>query len=259
MMPEEEAKIFLDRWVFQRRENNPSGKIELRDVSNWVEKRSEIDPNCPGLNSFDGIFLFFCLGSLLSFGGGSYKGRVTEMKNKYGALLSRNYGPFSGERKARFSAIEGKVNRLRDRFGNDLLRNWWDHKKELHNDQEKAAKAMLKEIYSWTFHPPSGRHRHLFTVKAIWIAREFHANKIWPDFPVKLCCVPDSRVRDVLVSIYSRPKYKELFGQAYSDSRFNLDVAISMSKKIWELISQKRIDGYYPYDLPFWRLSSQYA
>jgi hypothetical protein len=55
---------------------NASGRVKLKDVSNWEEKRFAIITNPPFINSEDGAFLLFCLGSLLSTGGGNYKSRV---------------------------------------------------------------------------------------------------------------------------------------------------------------------------------------
>ena len=67
MEPDMEGEISLRRWIESCRQRNESGKVELRDVSNFAEKRLEINKNCPGLDSVDGIFLLLCLGSLLSF------------------------------------------------------------------------------------------------------------------------------------------------------------------------------------------------
>ena len=111
---------------------------------------------------------------------------------------------------------------------------------------------MLKEVYSWTYQWSKGKGR-LFTVKMFWVSRELHANGIWPDFPVKYCCVPDGYVKDVLVELYGPEEYKKMFGIRYSDPRFDFDSGILMSRKVWKLISREKIDDYFPYDMPFFR------
>ena len=258
------AKLILRRWIERCRERNESGKVELKDVSNWAEKRLEISGDCPSLDSVDGIFLLFCLGSLLSFGGGPYQGRVSELRNKYEALILRRYyrdkrgEPFSDQRKRMFAAIDERLQDLRQRFGaKKPLQNWWNHKKkQFNNNLERAAEGMLKEIHSWTYPWPEGKKSPLFTVKTFWIPRELHANGIWPDFPVKYCCVPDSRVKDALKDIYGRKKFKELFNVGYDNHRFDLHSSILMSKKVWELVSKEEIDGHYPYDMPLFARDS---
>ena len=80
-MPKKKACKILEEWICRCRKRNTSNRIELKDVSNWAEKRLEINDNCPDINSIDGSFFFFCLGSLLSFGGGNYRGRVAELRN----------------------------------------------------------------------------------------------------------------------------------------------------------------------------------
>lgn len=257
---EERAQQILADWISNCRKKNQSGKVELKDVSNWVEKRLEISKNCPDLDSVDGVFLLFCLGSLLSFGGGNYQARVTEMRNKYHALLSRTFDedsrdkPFSNERIRRFSAIDAKLQNLVKTFGSStFLQSWWENKKEeFRGELDMGGESMIREIHSWTYNPQQ-EARSLFTVKTFWITRELHANGIWPDFPVKYCCVPDGYVKEVLVELYGTEKYRELFGVSYSDPRFDLDSAIFMSEKVWELISKEKIDGYFPYDMPFFR------
>lgn len=261
------AKLILSRWIERCRERNESGRVELKDVSNWTEKRLEISEDCPSLDSVDGIFLLFCLGSLLSFGGGNYQGRVSELRNRYEALISRRYDrdkigkPFSFQRKMMFKAIDERLKELRQRFGVEKrLQNWWDHKKKQFNeDLEKAAESMLQEIHSWTYpwHPRvEGKKSPLFTVKTFWIPRELHANGIWLDFPVKYCCVPDSRVKDALKDIYGHKKFKELFNMGYETPRFDLHSSILMSKKVWELFSYEKVDGHYPYDLPLFTMEN---
>lgn len=256
--PEEKAKQILAEWVSNCRKENASRKVELKDVSNWAEKRLEINRNCPDLDSVDGVFLLFCLGSLLSFGGGKYQGRVTELKNRYHALLSRKFKtdragkPLSNERIERFNAIDARLRGLQQTFGSSrFLHAWWKRKKEeFDGDTDSSGRDMIREIYGWTY---TRREVSLFTVKSFWVARELHANGIWPDFPVNYCCVPDRYVKGVLAELYGPGRYKQLFGVRYGDTRFNIDSAILMSKKVCELVSSEKIDSYSPYDMPFFR------
>lgn len=261
MEPEIEGESLLRRWVERCRERNESGKVEFRDVSNWAEKCLEINKDCPGLDSMDGIFLLFCFGSLLSFGGGPYRGWVSELRNKYEALISRRYDrdreekPFSDQRKRMFEAIDERLQGLVQRFGKKHpLQSWWKHKERRFNGNlERAAEDMLREIHGWKYPWPKGSKSPLFTVKTFWIPRELQANGAWPDFLVKYCCVPDSRVKDVLKDIYGRRKFRELFNKDYDDTSFDLHSSILMSKKVWELVSEEEVDGHYLYDLPLFK------
>lgn len=261
MEPERAAETLRRCWIARCRARNESGRVELWDVSNWAEKRSEINADCPDLDSMDGIFLLFCFGSLLSFGGGSYQGRTSELRNRYTALISRRYDydargePFSTQRKMMFEAIERRLHDVVQRYGEvHPIQNWWYKKKrQFAGNLERAAEDMLREIHSWTYPWPEGNESPLFTVKTFWIPRELHANGIWPDFPVKYCCVPDSRVRAVLRNLFGLRQFRVLFNIEYNDSSFDLQCAILMSHKVWELISQEAVDSYYPYDLPFFR------
>lgn len=90
-------------------------------------------------------------------------------------------------------------------------------------------------------------------MKTFWISRELHASRIWSDFPVKYCCVPDRRVRKVLVEIYGPQEFKELFKESHENRRFDLESRILMSEKIWDLISKEKVDSHYPYNMPFFR------
>ena len=260
-LPEQTAKRILNDWVVECRRKNSSRKVELNDVSNWVEKCPEISKTCPTLDSPDGFFLLFCLGSLLSFGGGNYKARVTEIKNKYNALVSRKFDKdndgwnISQERKTRFTSIDTNLKDLSKKFSSEkFLKEWWKTKKDLtKGDLEKAAELMIREIHGWTYQPNRLEKRALFTVKVFWIPRELHANGIWEDFPVEYCCVPDRYVKDVLFEIYGASLYKKMFGVRYGDPAFNLEASILMSKKVRELVSMNKVDGYFPYDLPFFR------
>lgn len=257
--PEKNAKRILEDWVAGCRKRNPSGKIELGDVSNWVEKRFEIDETCPGLDSLEGVFLLFCLGSLLSFGGGNYKARTSEIKSKYHALMSRRFGPdsigrpFSEERRARFMAIDLNLQNLASKYSaSNLLQEWWEAKKDsCDGDVGMAAEGMLREIQGWSYKTGQGKNRALFTVKVFWIARELHSNDIWSDFPVEYCCVPDRYVKNALCKLFGIANFKRMFRISYRNPSFHLDSAILMSKKVCELISSEKIDGHYPYDLPF--------
>jgi hypothetical protein len=258
--PEKKAKKILDDWVASCRKNNLSGKVELFDVSNWAEKRLEINPKCPDLDNVDGVFILLCLGSLLSFGGGNYKARITELRNKYDKLIARDFdfntiGKTSPpERKLRFSAIDNQVKELVKKYGDkDFLKSWWGSKKEEHGgDLEKSGLAISEEINGWKYNL-RGKDKLLFTVKTFWVTRELHANGIWPDFPVKYCCIPDGYVKDVLCNLYGGARYKQLFGTDYKNPRFNLRSCTLMSQNVWELISKERVDGHYPYDMPFFR------
>ncbi|MEM2905263.1 MAG: hypothetical protein QW057_08065 [Candidatus Bathyarchaeia archaeon] len=258
LTPEEKAKQILTQWVSNCKMRNTSGKVELRDVSNWAEKRLEISRDCPDLDSVDGVFLFLCLGSLLSSGGGSYQGRVTELRNRYQALLSRRFDvdrmgkPLSEERKERFKAINAKLRDLMGAFGSShFLQDWWENKKEEYEgDVDRSGIAIIRELHDWTY---TDEEVPLFTVKVFWVARELHANGIWSDFPVKYCCIPDGYVKDTLAELYGLEGYKRLFGISYRDPCFYMDSAILMSQKVCELVSTEKVDGYYPYDLPFFR------
>jgi hypothetical protein len=142
---------------------------------------------------------------------------------------------------------------MRKYGSDDFLLEWWNNKKaDCHENLDRAAESLLREIHNWTYTTRDGE-RSLFTVKAFWIPRELHANNIWRDFPMEYCCVPDSYVKDVLFELYGRQVYKDLFGVSYSNQCFNLDASILMSKKVCELVSMNRIDGYYHYDLPIFR------
>lgn len=257
---EKNAQQILADWVLRCRNGNSSGKIELKDVSNWAEKRLEINKNCPGLDSAHGVLIFLCLGSLLSTGGGNYEARVTELKRRYDNLITRRFDlPCKGrkvslERIKRFTALDQQVKYLVQNFGpKQFLRRWWQSRKEeYHGNIEESARSVLREINGWIYNWRN-RKDHLFTVKTFWVTRELHANRVWADFPVKYCCVPDGYVKDVLAELHGLEKYKQLFKIRYSDPRFDLDSSILMSENVWELISTKTIDGYFPYDMPFFR------
>lgn len=221
----------------------------LSDISGIAKWNKDYPDKKVDLTTKEGAIFLFVMAMLYNYGGGG-KGRHSQLLKLYPVIYRENFK--TTQEFLRLNQIlQNQILSILDfldiklAYKDDYLKRWWDSVKKLNNDSiERAAINILIDIQTVKF--DSGRKRkdessvmqHAFTSKAFLIARELHANNIWPDFPLKYCFVPDIK----MVQTLARKKFKSEWLHYFLVSEFLYNELYSEEKPNcydWPLLEQQ--------------------